>query len=121
MCNECFIPSRKSQKFCGNSCRVKAHRLKKKQAKKHNGKCCIRCNQPLTDRQQKFCGATCKQLEFRAKKRATVTQYQQLGIKLSTVLDSIELVGMSKSTMALEQLGYTYSVNQKRWVGQVMT
>jgi hypothetical protein len=116
-CKECFLPSRKSQLYCSNSCRVKAFRLAKKQAKKSNGLGCIRCNEPLTGRQKKFCGNTCRQLAFRAKKRATVHKYQQLGIKLDTVLDSIELIGMSKSTQALQQLGYTYSIADKSWQG----
>jgi hypothetical protein len=117
MCNECFIPSRKSQVYCSSKCRVKAHRLKKKQAKKSNGLSCCRCNERLQGKQSLYCGNTCKQLAFRAKKRATVHKYQQLGIKLDTVLFSVEFLGMSKSTQALIQLGYIYSNSDKSWQG----
>jgi hypothetical protein len=116
-CDECFTPSKSTQKFCSNKCRQRSHRLNKVNTIKSNGKYCVRCNTRLVNRQQKYCSNTCKQLTYRAKKRATVHQYQQLGIRLATVLDSIELVGMSKSVMALEQLGYTYSYGQKQWIG----
>jgi hypothetical protein len=116
-CDDCFVPSKSTQKFCSNKCRQKSFRLKKSASQNSNKKYCVRCHERLTGRQRKYCSATCKQLTHRTKKRATVHQYQKLGIKLSTVLDSIELIGMSKSTMALQGLGFAYSVDQKKWVG----
>lgn len=117
-CDDIFHPTRKTQLYCSPACRQKQFRLNQMDKQTVNGKYCVRCNERLTGRQRKYCSNTCKQLTHRAKKRATVHQYQQLGIKLDTVLDSIELIGMSKSAMALQQLGYTYSIADKAWQGR---
>lgn len=119
-CETMFEAERKTAKYCSTKCRVAHHRQAKRDAKKHNGKQCVRCCKPLVNRQRLYCGSTCKELVYRQRRQSAIEAYHQIGIPLDTVLESFEMTGFSKASHALQAMGYTYSYDRKEWIGELV-
>lgn len=120
ICGQPFEAKRSTAKFCSNKCRQQNDRNKKRDAKKSNGKQCVRCCKPLVNRQRLYCGSTCKELTYRQRRQSAIHTYHQIGIPLDTVLESFEMTGFSKASQALQAMGYNYSYDRKEWIGELV-